>query len=95
MYMLFFLQEVARVEVTDFITDSFAGELGIVLVIERLISRFQNWMKNRDSERQIQREDAAKKIAKEKEDNRIDAIDRKLAKIEGRQDAFAEMLKKH
>lgn len=92
--MFSFLQEVQRVEVTDFITDSFASELGIVLVMERGISRFQNWLKERDIERQQQREEAAKKLQKENEDKRIDAIDRKLAEIKGRQDAFAEMINK-
>lgn len=94
MYIFVFLHEVTRVEVTDFITDSFASELGIILVMERGISRFQNWLKERDLERQDQREAAAQKIAKENEDKRIDAIDRKLAEIKGRQDGFAEMIKK-
>ena len=94
MIILLFFQEVTRVEVTDFITDSFAGELGIALVIERLISRLQSWMRHRDEARQAQREAAADKIQKENEDKRIDAIDRKLAKIEGKQDAFTELINK-
>jgi hypothetical protein len=67
----------------DVISDSYSTEMLIVLIAERIWSKYSSWM-----------DDRHRKIDKQKEDERLDQIAERLSEIKGKQEGFQDMFKK-
>lgn len=71
-------------EALDLIPDSYAAEMAIAVVAERLYSKFMKYWQDRHT-----------KEDEEKVQTRLDEIAEKLAELKGKQEGVLEWIKKH